>query len=304
MVDPLRARPRPVAIALVATALGVHERVARDRAAGSSPRPSRSRFFLSLFPLLLVAIAVLGFVAADNADLAADLIDDLGLTGDVADLADGSIDAAESSRAATTILGFVGLLWAAVGLAGGVQQVCDRPWQVPARGITGMAGRRSGGCSAPSSLLGGAIVVTGLLPGAARRGWRRWGRRPGLALSPPSSCSRSGCSTTTPLPLARAPARARRRRRRLQLLTLFGTLIVPHCMAERPRRCTARSAWCSPSSPGCCCSAACSCTPSCLNVVLHERAHGTVHVEVEVPRFAGEVPLPPTRSGAVSPRQG
>jgi len=37
-------------------------------------------FFVSIFPLLLVAISVLGFVSAGNEDLATDIIDELNLS--------------------------------------------------------------------------------------------------------------------------------------------------------------------------------------------------------------------------------
>lgn len=39
---------------------------------------------------------------------------------------------------------------------------------------------------------------------------------------------------------------------------------------------------------------------SALNVVLHERRHGTVTVAIKVPRIEGEVPLTATRGGAVA----
>jgi len=39
---------------------------------------------------------------------------------------------------------------------------------------------------------------------------------------------------------------------------------------------------------------------SALNVVRHEQRHGTVTVEIRVPRLAGEVPLRATRGGAVA----
>jgi membrane protein len=39
---------------------------------------------------------------------------------------------------------------------------------------------------------------------------------------------------------------------------------------------------------------------SAYNVVRYEGAHGTVTVELEVPRIAGEVPLAATRGGAVA----
>ena len=45
-------------------------------------------FFISIFPLLLVVIAIVGYVAAGNDDLAADLIEKLGLTGPGAETLD------------------------------------------------------------------------------------------------------------------------------------------------------------------------------------------------------------------------
>jgi membrane protein len=39
---------------------------------------------------------------------------------------------------------------------------------------------------------------------------------------------------------------------------------------------------------------------SALNVIRYERAHGTVTVELEVPRIEGEVPVEATRGGAVA----
>nr|MBA2279814.1 YihY/virulence factor BrkB family protein [Acidimicrobiia bacterium] len=39
-----------------------------------------------------------------------------------------------------------------------------------------------------------------------------------------------------------------------------------------------------------------------LNVVRYEQSHGTVRVEVEAPRFEGEVPLLADRSAVVEPR--
>jgi hypothetical protein len=39
---------------------------------------------------------------------------------------------------------------------------------------------------------------------------------------------------------------------------------------------------------------------SAYNVVRFERTHGTVTVQIEVPRIEGEVPLEATRGGAVA----
>jgi membrane protein len=57
--------------------------------------------FLSLFPLLLVALAVLGFVAAGRVDLAGDVISRMGLTGDAATFVTDLIRQTERSRHAT-----------------------------------------------------------------------------------------------------------------------------------------------------------------------------------------------------------
>jgi uncharacterized BrkB/YihY/UPF0761 family membrane protein len=71
--------------------------------------------FLSLFPLLLVAIAVAGFLSAGSPTFVDDVIDQLGLTGDAADAVTNAIRVAEDSRTVASIVGVVGLLW--TGLA-------------------------------------------------------------------------------------------------------------------------------------------------------------------------------------------
>ena len=54
-------------------------------AVGRCRRRSRWRGFLSLFPLLLLGISVVGFVASDRTDYADQVIDNLGLTGRAAE---------------------------------------------------------------------------------------------------------------------------------------------------------------------------------------------------------------------------
>ena len=90
--------------------------------------------FLSIFPLLLFAIAVLGFFAANTENLAQDVVDELGLTGDAASAITASIEKAEQSRRVASIIGIVGLLWSGLGLVAAFQYAINAAWQVKGRG--------------------------------------------------------------------------------------------------------------------------------------------------------------------------
>ena len=91
--------------------------------------------FISIFPLLLVGIAVLGFVSAGSSHLASDAIRNLGLTGSAATTFTDALHAAEKSRRAASVIGFVTLLWAGLGLVAAVQYALNTVWQVKGRGI-------------------------------------------------------------------------------------------------------------------------------------------------------------------------
>ncbi len=91
--------------------------------------------FLSLFPLLLVAIAVVGFLSSGDATFAGHLVRDLGLEGRSAEVVLDAIDAAEGSRQAATIVGLVGLLWAGLGVVGSLQAAVNAVWQETGRGL-------------------------------------------------------------------------------------------------------------------------------------------------------------------------
>jgi len=104
--------------------------------------------FLSLFPLILVGIAVLVFVSAHSgSDLADRLVDQLALSGEAARLVEGAINTAEDSRQAATVVGLVGLAWSGLGLVSAIQHAYDQAWQVQgagwrdkARGLAWLAG--------------------------------------------------------------------------------------------------------------------------------------------------------------------
>ena len=90
--------------------------------------------FLSLFPLLLFAIAILGFFSAGDPNLAANVVDKLGLTGDAADGITTAIATAEKSRRAASVIGIAGLLWSGLGLIAAFQYAINAAWQATGRG--------------------------------------------------------------------------------------------------------------------------------------------------------------------------
>ena len=90
--------------------------------------------FLSLFPLLLFAIAILGFFSAGDPSLAASVVDKLGLTGDAANGITTAIATAEKSRKAASVIGVAGLLWSGLGLIAAFQYAINAAWQVTGRG--------------------------------------------------------------------------------------------------------------------------------------------------------------------------
>ncbi len=95
------------------------------------------RAFLSIFPLLLVAIAVLGFVAAarkGGEPVADQLIRRLSLKDDLAKLVRENVASAQGSRRAASVVGFVSSLYSGLAVITAIAQACDAVWQVPSRG--------------------------------------------------------------------------------------------------------------------------------------------------------------------------
>jgi membrane protein len=130
--------------------------------------------FLSIFPLILVALAVLGFVAAHShgiagahTDVAGRLVDHLGLKGESAKMVTDAVAAAEKTRKAASIVGFLGLLWSGLGLVGALQFAFNGVWQVHERGLKDKIFGLSWLGGAALLFVGGAAATTALrwLPG-------------------------------------------------------------------------------------------------------------------------------------------
>jgi membrane protein len=133
--------------------------------------------FLSIFPLILVALAAVGFVAAHShgatagvtgqGDLAGRLVDQLGLHGESAKMMTDAVHAAERSRKAASIVGFLGLLWSGLGLVAALQFAYNSVWQVKDRGMKDKAFGLLWLVGAAVLFVGGAAATTALrwLPG-------------------------------------------------------------------------------------------------------------------------------------------
>ena len=124
--------------------------------------------FLSLFPLLLVVLAIVGFITAhQNPDLAVEVIAKLGLSGEAATTFSEAIQAATDARRTSLGIGTVGLLWSGLGLVGAMQYAYNQVWQVEARGIKDKLVGVAWLLGAALLFLASAAVtaVLGLLPG-------------------------------------------------------------------------------------------------------------------------------------------
>jgi len=284
----------------LAVVLDVQERFAEVHG-GSLAAAVTLASFLSLFPLVLVAIAVVGFFASTTPDLSAQTADFLGLsnTDTAADALSTAIATAEESRAAASVVGFVGLLWSALGLVAALQYAYDSVWQVTGRGfkdkvfalawfvgaalvfvasfaITAVLGVLPP-LFAPLNLVVGVSVSFGLFLWTAKVlcnrdvGWR--------PLMPGAVLGAIG----------------------LELLKVVGGIYVPRAVASSSALygsigiVFAILAWLLFFGRLIVYSAT-------LNVILWERRHGTVSVELQVPNLPGTTPLAATRSGETPAR--
>lgn len=110
--------------------------------------------FLSLFPLLLVAIAVIGFLSSGDSTFAADLVGSLGLEGQSAETVIDAVSTAEGSRRAASVVGLLGFVWSGLGVVGTLQAATNAVWQQTGRGLLDKA-------VAVLWLLGVVVLVVG-----------------------------------------------------------------------------------------------------------------------------------------------
>jgi membrane protein len=257
--------------------------------------------FLSLFPLLILAVAVVGFVAADDVTFADDVIDSLGIAADdqlAEDLRD-AIETAKENRGTTGAIGLATLLWSGLNVVVALQRAVDSTWQtlgtglkdkLKAIGVVAGAGVILVGSLALSAFinflpgfLAPLSVVAGLAVNFALFLWLFWalgrvhvGWR---ALAPGAAFCAVG----------------------FEILKLIGTVYVPRLVANSSALygslgiVVAILLWLAFLGRlvvyG-----------STVNVIEWESHHGTVQVPLEVPRVDTEIAVGADRSGAVVDR--
>jgi membrane protein len=280
------------------TALGVHQRFGELQGNAAASAITLTAF-VSLFPLLLVVIAVIGFMSGSNHDLASNLVKDLGLTGEAAKTMKQTIATARHSAKAASAVGLVGLAWSGLNLIAALQHGVNLAWQTEGQGfkakllgVPWLAGAAIiftasftlstllgflPGWLAPANVLVGLAVDLGLflwtfwLLGTVKVGVR--------ALLPGAVSAALG----------------------FEVLKVLGSVYVPKLVASSSALygslgiVFAILAWLLFFGRLLVYS-------SVLNVVRYERTSGTVSLEIEAPRIPGEVPIATTRAGVVVPR--
>lgn len=302
MIERIRARIRGRrGLGWLVLALDVQERFGQVRGPFLAAAVTLMAF-LSLFPLLVVAIAVAGFVSSGTSvDVAGEVVDGLGLErgGTTAEEIRDAVGSAEDSRRAASVVGLVGLLWSGLGVVGALQNSYNAVWQVEGRGLRDklaglvwLAGAlglfvASFAATAVLAFLPGSVAPLGLAVGfglsvalwswsskvLANRavGWR--------ALLPGAILGAVGFEALKALGALAVPRMVSRASALygslgvvfalLAWLFFFGRLVV---------------------------------YSGVLNVVLWERGHGFVETTIRVPRLPGDG-AGATRSGRIGPAE-
>lgn len=122
--------------AWVETALRVQERFSEVHG-GYLAAAITFASFTSLFPLILVATAVVGFLSFRDVDVAGTIIERIGIpsSGDASSAILDAVRTAEENRRIAGPLGVAGLLWSGLGLVAAIQYAFDNVWQLTGRGI-------------------------------------------------------------------------------------------------------------------------------------------------------------------------
>jgi len=255
--------------------------------------------FLSLFPLLLIAVAVLGVVARKQ-DVATTVIEQLSLKDDAAELVRSTLQTASSSRRSASIIGLAGLLWSGLGLVNTLETAFGAVWQSEGRGLKDKA-------FALLWLVGAGLLLVASLAATAAAGFLP-GPLTWLSLGPTllvdtalwlwtfqALTGRKGLPWRAHLPGAVLGAVG------FEILKVVGGVYVPRLVGSSSALygtlgvVFALIAWLALFGRLCVYAA-------CLNVVRWEERHGTVHVDLEVPSVpAAEDPVAATRAGRALP---
>lgn len=92
-----------------------------------------------MFPVLLLALAVLGFLTQGRDDATNQIIAQLGLTNDNAQALRSGLQSAQQSKSTTSIIGVLGLLWSATAVPAAIQYAISATWNTPDRALRARA---------------------------------------------------------------------------------------------------------------------------------------------------------------------
>lgn len=252
--------------------------------------------FLSIFPLIIVGIAVVGFLSVGDPDFTATLIDNLNLEGDSAQSFTDAIENAEDSRQAASIIGLGGLLLTGLNLITAIQRSVDVAWQTYGKGLIEKAKAvawllgatvifaASFGLSLALNVLPGFLAPLSLLAGVAVN--------VALFLWTFSALGRAPVGWRALLPGALLCAVG------FEIMKVVGSVYVPKLVADSSALygslgvVFAVLAWLAIFGRllvyG-----------SVVNVIRWEDEHGTVRIHIEAPRISGAIALEANRNGAV-----
>src|SRR6476646_4960336 len=116
--------------------------------------------FISVFPLLLILTTILGLVASVNPSVRSQVLDAVsGQVPLIGKTLTGSVHQLKRSSIIGLIIGFLGLIWGATGLAQAGLFTMEQVWNLPGPARPGFV-QRLGRAFLFIALLGGGVVVT------------------------------------------------------------------------------------------------------------------------------------------------
>jgi len=282
------------------TALAVQDRVGQTNGSATASAATLM-FFLAIFPLLLVSIAVIGFLSAGDSTVTDDIIDGLGLDGQASESVTTAIDTARDSRRSASVIGVAGLLWSGLGVTAALSLAVRTPWQRKGEGlkdkVNGLVWIIGGAVTFVGAIGAGALlnrapevvpravtsiglILLGLALELAFFLWTFW------ALGD----RRAGWRALLPGAVAGALG--------FEVLKVVGTVVVPRMVASSSSLygpigiVFAILAWLAFFSR-------LVVYTSALNAVRYEEDHGFTTLEIKALRFDDEIPLEADRGGAV-----
>ena len=91
--------------------------------------------FLALFALTLLAVAAVGFLDRTNVDVAKEITNALGLTGDAAKVVTQAVGTARKSARFATVIGFIGVVTIGTSFTNAIATAYNVAWGVKGRGL-------------------------------------------------------------------------------------------------------------------------------------------------------------------------